>query len=144
MELADILDSRNRPHGLCTKLEKVMTAGSTVELVKLRKSYGSTVAVDGIDLRIAAGAYCCLLGPSGCGKTSTLRMIAGHEDISDGDLLIGDKVMNGEPPARRGTAMTKEAARRSAQDPSLRAKKSRAGRVRRKPLNTLRGRVHPL
>ncbi|KAA1055102.1 ABC transporter ATP-binding protein [Azospirillum argentinense] len=79
--------------------------GSTVELVKLRKFYGSTVAVDGIDLRIAAGAYCCLLGPSGCGKTSTLRMIAGHEDISDGDLLIGDTVVNGEPPARRGTAM---------------------------------------
>ncbi|MBP2300775.1 ABC transporter ATP-binding protein [Azospirillum picis] len=82
-----------------------MTAGSTVELVKLRKTYGSTVAVDGIDLRIAAGSYCCLLGPSGCGKTSTLRMIAGHEDISDGDLLIGDSVVNGEPPARRGTAM---------------------------------------
>jgi len=82
-----------------------MAAGSTVELVKLRKAYGSTVAVDGIDLRIAAGSYCCLLGPSGCGKTSTLRMIAGHEEITDGDLLIGDVVVNDEPPARRGTAM---------------------------------------
>ncbi|RJF77299.1 ABC transporter ATP-binding protein [Azospirillum cavernae] len=81
------------------------TAGSTVELVKLTKAYGATVAVDAIDLRVAAGAYCCLLGPSGCGKTSTLRMIAGHEDVSDGDLLIGDQVVNGEPPARRGTAM---------------------------------------
>ncbi|MBP2231631.1 putative spermidine/putrescine transport system ATP-binding protein [Azospirillum agricola] len=83
----------------------ITATGLPVELVKLRKAYGSTVAVDGIDLRIAAGSYCCLLGPSGCGKTSTLRMIAGHEDISDGDLLIGDSVMNGEPPARRGTAM---------------------------------------
>ncbi|MDR6772813.1 ABC transporter ATP-binding protein [Azospirillum sp. BE72] len=82
-----------------------MTAGSTVELVKLRKAYGATVAVDGIDLRIAAGSYCCLLGPSGCGKTSTLRMIAGHEDITDGDLLIGDRVVNDDPPAKRGTAM---------------------------------------
>ncbi|MBY6261155.1 ABC transporter ATP-binding protein [Azospirillum sp. 412522] len=82
-----------------------MTAGSTVELVKLRKAYGGTVAVDGIDLRIAAGSYCCLLGPSGCGKTSTLRMIAGHEDITDGDLLIGDAVVNDDPPAKRGTAM---------------------------------------
>ncbi|CAO3426440.1 ABC transporter ATP-binding protein [Azospirillum endophyticum] len=82
-----------------------MTAGSTVELVKLRKAYGATVAVDGIDLRIAAGSYCCLLGPSGCGKTSTLRMIAGHEDITDGDLLIGDAVVNDDPPAKRGTAM---------------------------------------
>ncbi len=82
-----------------------MTAGSTVELVKLRKAYGATVAVDGIDLRIAAGSYCCLLGPSGCGKTSTLRMIAGHEDITDGDLLIGDTVVNDDPPAKRGTAM---------------------------------------
>ncbi|BAI75171.1 spermidine/putrescine transport system ATP-binding protein (plasmid) [Azospirillum sp. B510] len=82
-----------------------MTAGSTVELVKLRKAYGGTVAVDGIDLRIAAGSYCCLLGPSGCGKTSTLRMIAGHEDITDGDLLIGDSVVNDDPPAKRGTAM---------------------------------------
>ncbi|WP_376964672.1 ABC transporter ATP-binding protein [Azospirillum sp. A26] len=82
-----------------------MTAGSTVELVKLRKAYGTTVAVDGIDLRIAAGSYCCLLGPSGCGKTSTLRMIAGHEDITDGDLLIGDTVVNDDPPAKRGTAM---------------------------------------
>lgn len=82
-----------------------MTTGAAVELIKLRKAYGATVAVDGIDLRVPAGSYCCLLGPSGCGKTSTLRMIAGHEDITDGDLLIGGSVVNGEPPARRGTAM---------------------------------------
>ena len=82
-----------------------MTTGAAVELIKLRKAYGATVAVDGIDLRVPAGSYCCLLGPSGCGKTSTLRMIAGHEDITDGDLLIGGTVVNGEPPARRGTAM---------------------------------------
>ncbi|HYD68522.1 ABC transporter ATP-binding protein [Azospirillum sp.] len=45
------------------------------------------------------------MGPSGCGKTSTLRMIAGHEEVSSGDILIGDTVVNDVPPARRGTAM---------------------------------------
>ena len=78
---------------------------SSVELVGVTKRYGEVVAVDGIHLRVPAGAYCCLLGPSGCGKTTTLRMIAGHERISAGDLMIGDKVVNDLPPAARGTAM---------------------------------------
>jgi putative spermidine/putrescine transport system ATP-binding protein len=78
---------------------------SGVELVKVTKRYGSTVAVDAIDLRIPAGAYCCLLGPSGCGKTSTLRMIAGHEAATQGDILIGPANVTDLPPARRGTAM---------------------------------------
>lgn len=76
-----------------------------VELAKVSKRYGSTVAVDSINLVIRHGAYCCLLGPSGCGKSSTLRMVAGHETISDGDIVIGDDVVNGLPPAKRGTAM---------------------------------------
>ncbi len=76
-----------------------------VELVKVSKRYGSTVAVDGIDLRIPAASYCCLLGPSGCGKTSTLRMIAGHEGASEGDILIGHANVTDLPPAKRGTAM---------------------------------------
>ncbi len=69
------------------------------------KRYGATTAVDGIDLKITGGSYCCLLGPSGCGKTTTLRLIAGHEQLSGGDILVGDRVMNDLPPARRGTAM---------------------------------------
>ena len=76
-----------------------------VELVAVTKRYGPTVAVDGISLRIPPASYCCLLGPSGCGKTSTLRMIAGHEDVTDGDILIGGKNVSDLPPARRGTAM---------------------------------------
>ncbi|MBL6081839.1 ABC transporter ATP-binding protein [Belnapia sp. T18] len=76
-----------------------------VELVKVTKRYGSTVAVDGISLRIPPASYCCLLGPSGCGKTSTLRMIAGHEVISDGDVLIHDVNVTDLPPVQRGTAM---------------------------------------
>jgi len=80
-------------------------AAQPVELAALTKRYGETVAVDGIDLKIGAGRYCCLLGPSGCGKSSTLRMIAGHESVSDGDIVIGARVVNDDPPARRGTAM---------------------------------------
>ncbi|AWK89609.1 ABC transporter ATP-binding protein [Azospirillum thermophilum] len=82
-----------------------MRSGAAVELIALSKVYGRSVAVDRINLKIPAGSYCCFLGPSGCGKTSTLRMIAGHEEISSGDLLIGDGVVNDVPPARRGTAM---------------------------------------
>lgn len=78
---------------------------SSVELVQVTKSYGGTIAVDAIDLKIPAGTYCCLLGPSGCGKTSTLRMIAGHEAISDGVLRIGERQVEDEPPAKRGTAL---------------------------------------
>jgi putative spermidine/putrescine transport system ATP-binding protein len=76
-----------------------------VELVSVTKQYGATIAVDGISLRIPKASYCCLLGPSGCGKTSTLRMIAGHESISVGDVLIHGVNVTGLPPVKRGTAM---------------------------------------
>jgi putative spermidine/putrescine transport system ATP-binding protein len=82
-----------------------MAMPGDIELAAVVKRYAGVTAVDGIDLRIAQGTYCCLLGPSGCGKTSTLRMIAGHEDVSDGDILLGNDVINDLPPARRGTAM---------------------------------------
>ncbi len=81
-----------------------MSDGS-LELLALSKRYGEIVAVDGIDLKIPAGRYVCLLGPSGCGKTSTLRMIAGHELISDGQVQLGGRSIGDLPPARRGTAM---------------------------------------
>ncbi|MBV9827848.1 MAG: ABC transporter ATP-binding protein [Alphaproteobacteria bacterium] len=76
-----------------------------VELVAVTKRYDKVVAVDAVSLRIPRGTYCCLLGPSGCGKTSTLRMIAGHEHITEGDVLIRDRNVTELPPARRGTAM---------------------------------------
>ena len=79
--------------------------GSALELVKVTKRYGGTTAVDAIDLKVPAGTYCCLLGPSGCGKTSTLRMIAGHEAVSEGDIVLGPTNVTDLPPARRGTAM---------------------------------------
>eukprot|EP01037_Dinobryon_pediforme_P013268 gene13268-13376_t len=67
----------------------IVKPAASLELAALTKSYGSTRAVDSIDLKIPAGTYCCLLGPSGCGKTSTLRMIAGHETVSSGDIILG-------------------------------------------------------
>ena len=76
-----------------------------LELIHLVKQYGGTVAVDRIDLKIAGGRYCCLLGPSGCGKTTTLRMIAGHETASEGDVLLGARNITNLPAAERGTAM---------------------------------------
>ncbi len=82
-----------------------MSKAATIELAKLTKRYGPTLAVDGISLKIPAGTYCCLLGPSGCGKSTTLRMIAGHEDVSDGDILLGNHDVTDLPPAKRGTAM---------------------------------------
>ena len=76
-----------------------MSRAADLELASVVKRYGDTVAVDHISLKIKAGTYCCLLGPSGCGKTSTLRMIAGHEDVSDGDIVIGNKAVGDTPPA---------------------------------------------
>jgi len=82
-----------------------MISKATLELVNVTKQFGTTTAVDGIDLKIPAGSYCCLLGPSGCGKTSTLRMIAGHEAVTSGDILVGAANVTDLPPAGRNTAM---------------------------------------
>jgi putative spermidine/putrescine transport system ATP-binding protein len=83
-----------------------MTAtAALLELVQLTKMFGTVTAVDAINLKIPAGSYCCLLGPSGCGKTSTLRMIAGHESVSSGDIIVGAKNVTDLAPAERSTAM---------------------------------------
>jgi putative spermidine/putrescine transport system ATP-binding protein len=82
-----------------------MTTTAALELVQLTKMYGGVTAVDAINLKIPAGTYCCLLGPSGCGKTSTLRMVAGHESATSGDILVGPKNVTDLPPADRSTAM---------------------------------------
>jgi putative spermidine/putrescine transport system ATP-binding protein len=90
--------------GLCLNQE-ASVRGSDLELVQVTKRYGATVAVDAINLRVKAGTYCCLLGPSGCGKSSTLRMIAGHEAVSEGDIILGAANVTELAPAQRGTAM---------------------------------------
>lgn len=76
-----------------------------LELAATTKKYGDTVAVDAVNHKFAAGSYSCLLGPSGCGKSSTLRMIAGHESVSAGDIVLGGTNITNLPPAKRGTAM---------------------------------------
>jgi ABC-type spermidine/putrescine transport systems, ATPase components len=82
-----------------------MSKASTIEIVSVTKVYGTTTAVRNISLKIPGGSYCCFLGPSGCGKTTTLRMIAGHEVVTSGDIRLGNTVITDLPPARRGTAM---------------------------------------
>ena len=76
-----------------------------IRLVGLTKKFGDTHAVKDINLTIPHGSYCCLLGPSGCGKTTILRMIAGHETPTSGEITIGDTSVVGLPPVQRGTAM---------------------------------------
>ncbi|WP_111562151.1 ABC transporter ATP-binding protein [Rhizobium sp.] len=82
-----------------------MSKAAEIDIASVSKVYGATTAVHAISLKIPAGSYCCFLGPSGCGKTSTLRMIAGHESISSGDIRLGNTVVTDFPPAKRGTAM---------------------------------------
>jgi putative spermidine/putrescine transport system ATP-binding protein len=75
-------------------------------LVNVTKSFAAgSHAVKDINLTIPNGSYCCLLGPSGCGKTTILRMIAGHETPTSGEIYIGGQPVVGLPPVRRGTAM---------------------------------------
>ena len=72
-----------------------------VELVGVRKTYGDVVAVDNVDLRVAAGEFFTLLGPSGSGKTTTLRLIAGFERPDTGSIELGGEDVTGRPPYAR-------------------------------------------
>ncbi|GAA2179421.1 ABC transporter ATP-binding protein [Leucobacter tardus] len=79
----------------------------TITLDNVEKNYGGeTNAVEGLDLTINDGDFMCLLGPSGCGKTTTVRMIAGLENITDGSIRIGDRVVD-EPSAQTFVAPEK-------------------------------------
>jgi putative spermidine/putrescine transport system ATP-binding protein len=85
--------------------EACMIEPADVKLAPVTKRYALIVAVDAVDLTIPQGTYCCLLGPSGCGKTTTLRLIAGHERVSGGEIVLGNQIVNNLPPARLRTAM---------------------------------------
>jgi ABC-type sugar transport system ATPase subunit len=78
---------------------------SRIELVNLRKEYGNVVAVDSMDLTIEDGEFIVFVGPSGCGKTTTLRMIAGFEDPTAGDIRINGEVVNEKEPGDRDLGM---------------------------------------
>lgn len=79
---------------------------ASISLRGVQKSYGDGAPViRNVDLEIGENEFCVFLGPSGCGKSTLLRMIAGLEDVSDGDLSIGGRLVNDVPSAQRGVAM---------------------------------------
>jgi ABC-type sugar transport system ATPase subunit len=78
---------------------------STIELKNVTKYFGSLAAVRDVDLSVSAGETVCLLGPSGCGKTTTLRIVAGLEAASNGEVFIAGKRMNDLSPRERDIAM---------------------------------------
>ncbi|MFL5981312.1 MAG: ABC transporter ATP-binding protein, partial [Gaiellaceae bacterium] len=76
-----------------------------IEFIHISKSYGDTPAVRDLNLQIDEGEFVVLVGPSGCGKTTALRMVAGLEEITDGEIRIGDRVVNELAPRDRDIAM---------------------------------------
>src|SRR5215470_2950848 len=78
---------------------------ASVSLRDVRKAFGATHIIHGVDIAIDDGAFVVLVGPSGCGKSTLLRMIAGLENITGGEIRIGDRVVNNVPPKERDVAM---------------------------------------
>jgi multiple sugar transport system ATP-binding protein len=78
---------------------------ASVEIRDVRKAFGATEVIHGVSIDIADGAFAVLVGPSGCGKSTLLRMIAGLENITGGEIKIGERVVNNIPPKSRDIAM---------------------------------------
>ena len=78
---------------------------ASVKIDSVRKSFGNSEILHGVDIDIADGSFTVLVGPSGCGKSTLLRMIAGLEEISGGEIRIGDRKVNDVPPKERDIAM---------------------------------------
>lgn len=78
---------------------------SSLKLVDLRKSFGAVQVINGVDLDVQRGEFVVFVGPSGCGKSTLLRMIAGLEEVTSGELYIGDTLCNDIAPRDRGIAM---------------------------------------
>jgi multiple sugar transport system ATP-binding protein len=76
-----------------------------IQLLNVTKEYGGAVAVRDLTLTVGEGEFVVLVGPSGCGKTTALRMVAGLEEISEGEIRIGNRVVNDLPPRERDVAM---------------------------------------
>ena len=78
---------------------------ASVAIRDVRKAFGSTTVIHGVDVAIGDGEFVVLVGPSGCGKSTLLRMVAGLENITSGEIRIGDRVVNNLPPKERDVAM---------------------------------------
>ena len=78
---------------------------ASVELRDVRKSFGDVEAIHGVSLRVEDGEFVVFVGPSGCGKSTLLRLIAGLDEATDGEIRIGEVLVNELPPVRRGVAM---------------------------------------
>ena len=78
---------------------------ATVKLENIKKSYGKTDVIHGVDIDIADGEFIVIVGPSGCGKSTLLRMVAGLETVTSGDIHIGDSLVNDKEPMERDIAM---------------------------------------
>ena len=78
---------------------------ASVAIRDVRKAFGATAVIHGVDVAIRDGEFVVLVGPSGCGKSTLLRMVAGLENITSGEILIGDRVVNNLPPKERDVAM---------------------------------------
>ena len=78
---------------------------ATVALQNVKKSFGSTEVIHGIDVEIADGEFIVIVGPSGCGKSTLLRMVAGLETLTSGDVLIEGEYVNDKEPMDRDIAM---------------------------------------
>jgi multiple sugar transport system ATP-binding protein len=78
---------------------------ASVAIRDVRKAFGSTTVIHGVDIAILDGEFVVLVGPSGCGKSTLLRMIAGLENITSGEIHIGDRLVNDLPPKERDVAM---------------------------------------
>src|ERR1041385_6273413 len=97
-----VVRAKRRPYSPLTA-ERGDMASVTIEAV--RKNFGEVPILHGLDIAIPDGAFTVLVGPSGCGKSTLLRMIAGLEEVSSGEIRIGDRRVNDVPPKERDIAM---------------------------------------
>ena len=88
-----------------TELHVSANPDPAIELIEVSKHYGKAEAVKAVDLAIAPGEFIALLGPSGCGKSTLLKLIAGLEELTDGEIYVGGKLANYLKPSARNVAM---------------------------------------
>ena len=108
--MSETVVTQKAPKASGNPLADKSDAANSLTLINLQKTYmtrgrPSFAAVKGIDMQIAPGELIALLGPSGCGKTTTLRMIAGLETVTDGDIKIGDQSIKDLPPGKRNVGV---------------------------------------